>query len=583
MIMLTFKKSFPWICSFFLFIQICGIAQQKPQHEKKVFVAPDGKMYWNKDLPMYIRVSTSKDEGAENFLLKSELTKKYADPFFLDTEGVNYLRSQWAVDPETGKEVYPRKEVVWEVYRDGTPPSTKINYEKARLIHKKELIYSQTGLEIILSATDEMSGVENIYYSLNQAPYTVYRQPIVLSEERSHEIQYYSVDNVGNIDQIHSQTILIDDSAPKSSYQFSGDTKGMVVSSKVKLELTSDDVISGLEGIYYKINGQPEKKYVTPVSFSTLPEGEHEISFFAKDNLGHIEPEQKINIYVDNTPPIITADLMGDNFIINGKEYTSTRTRVQLTAVDNKAGVKDIFYSINGGAQESYEAPFFLTGSQGDLKISYYAVDAVGNKSSNAAGKENVTVSYLDLSGPVLSYNLIGPRFFSRDTVFVSNKTKIELNGTDLESGMKMLTYSINKGEEKEYTSPFSLEEEGLYEIDYYGFDNVINNSQSKLLVVVDNEGPEIFPKLSISPIKHISLEDETIEVYSEHVVLFLAAMDGRVGYEFLSYSINNGKETEYISPVRGFKKGQRYDLQLIATDKLGNKRMQGVKFMIEE
>jgi hypothetical protein len=580
---ITIKKSLQLIFCIALLHQGMLYAQEKPQHERKVYVAPDGKTYWNKNLPLYIRVSPSKDEDAANYLMKSESTPNYADPFFLDTEGINYLRSRWAVNPETKTSVYPQVEVLWEIYRDGTPPVTSLQCDEKKYTDSKGTIYGSTAMKVILSAKDAISGVENILYSLNKAPFDFYKGPFVLTEEKEHEIQYYAVDNVGNAEEIKVQKIVIDNTPPRSKHVFIGETKDNTVSSRVTLELFSEDNLAGLDGIYFKINDQPEKKYQKPVPLAQLSEGEHVVSYYAIDQLGHKEDEQIVILYVDNTPPIITADLMGDNFIINSKEYSSTRTRVRLNAIDNKAGVKNIYYSINGEDYQEYESPFFLNGAQGNIKISYYAIDNVGNKSSSATGKENITLSYLDLTGPELSYNFIGPSFITRDTAFISSKTQIELKGVDHESGLRNMGYSVNNKEQQNYIRSFSFKEEGVYKIGFYGWDNVQNSSQSNFVVVVDNEGPEIYPTLSISPIGKKPVEGMMIDVFSEHVVLFLAASDKIVGYEYLAYSINNEREIEYVTPVQGFKRGHNYLVYVTAKDKLGNKKTGELKFTIED
>lgn len=80
-----------------------GLFAQEPTqqtHEKRVYIN-DGNTYVQKSLPLYLSFSTTK--GGTQFPLTSKASAKYADPMFLDTEGVNYIRSKWAVDPESKK------------------------------------------------------------------------------------------------------------------------------------------------------------------------------------------------------------------------------------------------------------------------------------------------------------------------------------------------------------------------------------------------------------------------------------------------------------------------------------------------
>src|SRR6266542_1361370 len=97
------------IATFLLFsCYITGTAQQLPVHEKKVYVSPDHRIYYNKSLPVYFFVSTSTDPAAPRYLIHSETTPKYANPMYFDTEGKNTLRSPSAVDTVTKKIVEPK-------------------------------------------------------------------------------------------------------------------------------------------------------------------------------------------------------------------------------------------------------------------------------------------------------------------------------------------------------------------------------------------------------------------------------------------------------------------------------------------
>ena len=95
--------------SFFVFSPL--LAQQQLEHEKKVYVDENNEIFWNKDLPVYINLSTSPDKGAETHRLESKVHPQYTSPYYFDTEGVNYIRTRWAVDPKTGKMVHPQQEV----------------------------------------------------------------------------------------------------------------------------------------------------------------------------------------------------------------------------------------------------------------------------------------------------------------------------------------------------------------------------------------------------------------------------------------------------------------------------------------
>ena len=96
-------------------IAIFGLATycmaQGVTHEKKTIVGENGKIYWNRELPVYITLSSTADAG-NGHLLKED--KKSSKPFYLDTEGTNWIRSRWAVD-EKGDIIYPKRDALWPV------------------------------------------------------------------------------------------------------------------------------------------------------------------------------------------------------------------------------------------------------------------------------------------------------------------------------------------------------------------------------------------------------------------------------------------------------------------------------------
>ena len=106
----------------------------------------------NKDLPLYLHISNSKDSDDEHYTLESESSPKYSSPFFLDTEGYNTIRTPSKVDPETRKVILPKSDLIFEVYSDGIPPSSLIQYESAPMVNITGKIYFGKGLEITLSS-----------------------------------------------------------------------------------------------------------------------------------------------------------------------------------------------------------------------------------------------------------------------------------------------------------------------------------------------------------------------------------------------------------------------------------------------
>lgn len=569
----------------FLFFHLSTIlsAQQLPDHPIKVYQSPEGKLYWPKDLPVYIRLSASAADTAQSYLMESEKTAKHTNPYYLDTEGINYIRSKWAVDPNTKEPVYPQFEVMWEVYRDGTPPTSHMSINDKSTFRRKGKIYLAEAAEISFTARDAMSGVEAIYYSIDQQPYQKFSEPVKLTQEKEYLIKSYGLDHTGNVEKVKQQKIIIDFSAPTSSAKVEGTHVEQILSGRNTILLTADDKAAGVESIVFQIDSLEKKKFKGPIRLSTLEEGEHEIKFYAIDSLQNEEEMQSYHFYIDNTPPIITSDLLGDSFITNGKEYSSGRTRVKLTAIDNKSGVEKIYYSINGADYQLYEKPFFLPAKQGDVTVTYYAIDQVGNKSQNTAGSNNTfTTPYLDLTAPRLTHEFTGDSYLSRDTIFINTNTKIHLLGSDSESGLKSINYKLNGSNDSIYQAPFSISEAGLQEINMVGYDNVNNSNNHRFFFYVDSQSPEINTAFSIAPYSSKIIDGETIPILPQQTQLFITATDDKIGLDKIQYSINQQQDKTYQRAISGFTPDQLHTVTIEVTDKLGNQSTKTIKFLVK-
>jgi hypothetical protein len=555
-------------------------SQEPLDHPKKVYKSPDGKLYINKELPVYLRVATSPEENAKSYLLTSEDSKDFTNPMFLDTEGYNSFHSPWKIDPETKEYVYPKEDIIFEIYADSKAPTTKTNFgTKTIKTNDKVLIGEKTSLK--LSAHDATSGVENIYYSIDKQPYKKYNDPLPLEKEKEYLIKFYAADNVGNAEKPKEIKLILDLSRPKTSIKIEGDKHNNIISGRSEIVLTAKDELSDIKQTYYQIDNSKQKPYKYTIKGKYLSEGEHTLKYYSIDQVNNKEDTKEFSFYVDKTPPTIVEELIGNTFIANGKEYFSGRNKLKLISMDNKAGVKEIRYSINNSQFKPYEKPFYLSKS-GDLNIQTLAIDKVNNKRKTQKLTDRSNVSYVDLSGPKLGHNFEGPEFVSKDTFFISKETKIELMGNDKESGFKKIDYKIQNGENKTYEEPFSLKEEGLYTITYTGYDNLGNTNTNEILCMVDNKGPEIFHRFSMVSENQKEIDGKKLSVYPPHVVLFLSSTDEYVGFDKMYYSINKGEKQLYHSLIEDFEPNTAYSINVTAYDKLSNKEKKKIEFYIE-
>jgi len=579
---------------FLLFVSMSLLAQEPLETKKRMYFSEDNKLYINKDLGLYLWMSVSPDPKSEKIRLFSDSTKEYTNPMYLDMEGFNSIRSPWAVDTLNKKTVMPLRDIVFEVYADGIPPVSKTEFKAkiSRVIEGKKYFGSDLAIKII--SRDEISGVQSTYYSLNGQPFSEYREELKLFKEGENILKHYATDHVGNREKVKEEKFYIDNTPPKTEYELVGTLNEKFVSPDAQIKLKSSDDLSGVKAIYYKVNNGKPILYTIPISVMVLSDTAGSISYYAEDNLGNKE-ERKIlggkendlqiqkqsgqmvfEFYVDNEPPIVKLEMDGDSY--KGKyQYVSSRTKFKVTADDDKSGVDKILYSVNlPNIDKEYKEPFTLENA-GIQNIRVKATDLVGNNSG-----VHSNLFFCDLLPPKTTLSIGLPKFLSRDTLFISDKTSLKLTSADDQCGISSINYSIDNNVPEAYTKEFKIEKPGYHIITYLATDKVNNKeANSSQGVFVDNVSPVIHYHFSSEAIGSKIVRDEPYTIYPSNAMLYIAATDASSGSERIEYTINDGLAlTE--NPVKGFKPGN-YLIEIKAFDVLGNQSTEKVKFSIEK
>ncbi|RMG20594.1 MAG: hypothetical protein D6730_19460 [Bacteroidetes bacterium] len=550
---------------------------KKPVHEKKTFQDKDNKIYWQVDLPVYLQISSS--PNGEQHPLKTVKTKameSHANPMYFDGHGVHYIKHQ-----DYGHTI-PEHEVAFEVYVDGIAPVTRITFEGAPVHVTGGTTYYGKGLRTRLEATDEMSGLDNTLHSLNGADYAPYKAEQAYTTEQTYTYGFYSVDRVGNVEKEKIKTFVLDLTPPVTENTITGTRLDQIFSPKVNVALKATDKLSGVKQISWQIDNGKFLPYTKNIWVGYLKDGEHSIQYKAIDQVKNEEVEKTIKFYLDKTAPVVTASIQGDQYAKGGKTYISERSKIALSATDNKAGVDKIYYSLDEGAQLTYNSPFQLNAKQGTHQLRFRGIDKVENLGAYQTD-EAVGNLYLDLSAPQISHDFIGAQFSTRDTLFITSETQVRLKASDYQSGVQKIGYQLD-GQESTFETPFTIEKDGYHEVDYYALDQVNNKKEGDFFLVVDNEGPEIFHHFSMNHIGVAKLDDinKEVPVYSPHNLLYLAATDAAVGTNQIYYSLDGGAEKLYTGPIKNLSKGFK-TLEIRATDHLGNEsKSEVIHFMIK-
>ncbi|MFC2086235.1 OmpL47-type beta-barrel domain-containing protein [Bacteroidota bacterium] len=553
--------------------------QEIVEKDSYTYYDTSGNFYVMKSQPIYLWLGFSPDSTEQMHLLQSDSSVNFTNPMFFDQEGLNIIRSPWAVDTQTHTRVYPLEVIQFEIYVDGTAPKTSLKYGNVSPVKVGKNIYYGNDLVFKLISTDKNSGIYNTYFSIDSKDYKIYEEPIICNTEKEYLIQYYTIDNVGNREQLGKYRFIVDKTSPETMLSIDGDLHENIVSQRSKIILKSTDNSSGVKKLLVKIDNGPLTVYKGPLNASFLKQGEHTLVYYAADHVGNKEEEKIYTFFVDKTPPILVEEVLGNSFMNDNKEYSSGRSKLKLTAVDNKAGVKAIYYSLNKGEYQKYEKPFYLSVISGSLNINSYAVDNVNNQSTASSKTSSRNVTYIDLTGPEISYEFVGAKFKVLDSIYISKNTAIKLIANDKESGYKSMDYNIDESSIKTYENPFKIEQEGSHKIGATAFDNVDNSNHYEFDIIIDNTGPQIFSRFSILPLDKKDLSGEIINVYSSQVALFLSVTDARVAIDKIYYQINNEPEKQYISYIGGFKQGLDYSIKVRTADKLGNETIDSIVF----
>lgn len=533
---------------------------QQPSHEKKSFVDSTGRYYQQASLPVYLFIANSTDGKP---LPLQPLTKKEIQ---IEGHGIHAFKHENIITKSFDE---------FMIYADGIPPVSTSGFTAATQFQAAGNYFYGAGLTVSVQSTDEMSGVEAIYHSINGNAFTIYSQPDFL-KEGNYQYSYYAVDRTGNVEEVKTKIFTVDLSTPKTFHNVVSISSQDVVSTNSTIYLSTTDSLSGIAKTFYKFDKEDFRVYNGGnINFKYLPDGEHTLTYYSADNAKNKETEKSFKFYLDKTAPIMSADVLGDKFLVGKKVYFSGRTKLKLTAVDNKSGIKDVMYSVNNQAEVKYTEPFYLPNRSGLHNVSFRAIDHTNNQIVDDF-EHSIGVIYVDLTGPSLTLGFMGTTFNKADTVFISPETKVTLSGNDPEAGLKKLTYSIDGDvEETLYSKPIEIKKIGPHKLIYNGYDNVNNKNLKEAFFVVDTNGPTITSQFAAPA----NAEGK----YPSYTTLYLAAADAEVGADQIWYSINGAKEQMYIAPIKGFVKSKDYTLEIRAVDLLGNSSKATINFSTDK
>jgi hypothetical protein len=539
------------------------------QDAKPFYKDSTGKLFVQPNTSVFIYISTKAD-GSDAVKLIS--TQPEGNPLHWDGHGSHQL---------THLNLYLGRRIKFDVFADGHAPKTSATFDATIGVQKNEVVYLSGTCAMELTSIDENSGIKTIFYSVNGSDFKPYTSPLNFDKEGEYILKFYATDNVGNTEDTGERRVIIDTTPPVTKLEIEGPKHNEVISYRSVIKLNATDTV-GVKETFYSINNGPEARYVKPIAAGQLAEGEHSISWYSIDIVGNAEQKGAYTFFVDKTPPMVFEEIVGNTYMLSGREFSSGRSQLKIVAVDNKAGVKDIYYSINSNEFVLFEKPIYLSEITGAVTIRSYAIDNVGNKGTSDASGQQFSMPEVDIMGPTISYKFVGSQNKLRDTTWISPQTKVSIIATDKTAGINRIEYKLDDAPTTQFTEAFTVAQSGYHKVSCTAYDNVENLNISSFAFGVDAQEPELFLNFSVKPFKFAIVDGEKIPVFSAGVVLYVAATDDKSGVDKITYTLNDSRERKYSEPITSFKVGQIQEVIIKVTDKLGNQKAEKVRFRVE-
>jgi hypothetical protein len=240
----------------------------------------------------------------------------------------------------------------------------------------------ESGTPILLNISDEHLVGAN--YTLDDGQPQCLPKPFIISTdwwtEGTHRLKICALDKAGNKNTTYFDFTI--DNMETDIKVLSPNTR--VIRSGTPIVFDIED--STLKNISYSINGGIPVMWESPwiISTDNWTDGVYSITIQARDKAGH-SVVRTYGFWIDDTPPVIKIP---DDINITIYTYTDIRNYsfwenyrpMNLTIKDEH--LKDVLYSVNGGAYERMKSPYILDPSRWRgkvVKISVKAIDVVGN------------------------------------------------------------------------------------------------------------------------------------------------------------------------------------------------------------
>ena len=253
-------------------------------------------------------------------------------------------------------------------------------------------------------------------------------------------------------------------------------------------------------------------------------------------------------ITVDNTAP--STELSG----VDSDSWNKASVTITLTALDSVSGADKTYYSTDGSDPATvYGGPFTLS-NDGTYSIKYYSTDQAGNSESIKTADYQVKI---DKAAPSTTVSGL-----ENSEDWHTEAVTIILTASDSLSGVDKIYYSTDVSSAVDvYDGPFTMAEDGSYNIKYYSQDKAGNSESTKTASVkIDKTAPST----ELSGVDSDSWNKAS-------VTITLTASDSVSGVGKTYYSTDGSDPALTYSSPFTFSNEGTYSIRYYSIDKAGN------------
>lgn len=290
------------------------------------------------------------------------------------------------------------------------------------------------------TVTDDNSGVETVYISLNDGPYvsaSVYGQNwsrgINLVQNGTNTLRIYARDLALNTSTIQTIKVILDNAVP--SVNITSPVSGILTNqSAITVSGTASVSGSTISQVYVKLNSgswNPATDTTSWTRSATLTEGWNNIQALAIAGNGYSNLSSTIQVRLDSQRPTVSVTSPASGATL------SSNISLSGTATDTGSGVLSVYYKVDSASwaqatgTNSWSAQTTL--SSGAHTLLVFARDVALNTSLTSS--VSFSVSNATVPAPVVSASPAGGNFYS-----ASVSVTLSLSG----SGITVARYTTN-------------------------------------------------------------------------------------------------------------------------------------------